>query len=217
MINSHVISFLALAALLTITPGSDVVLVLRNSISRDSRAGLWTAAGICSGFFVQPLLAALGLAAIFVRSAAAFDAVKWAGSAYLIYLGAQSLRSAYTHWRGKGTIGSPINGDSLKEVCSPWISFREGLLTNALNPKIAVFYFAILPQFIDPGDPVLLKSLLLAGAHYVMGAIWLTFLAIMAGKAKRLLMRRTVRTTFDATSGAVLIGFGFKLATTRSS
>jgi threonine/homoserine/homoserine lactone efflux protein len=214
MFDAQFMAFLGLAVLFTLTPGADTMLTLRNAVTRGTRGGLWTMAGICSGFFVQPMLAALGLAALFVRSEWAFSIVKWAGALYLLYLGVQSLRSGWRYWRGRHDVKNPNEVAELEWV-NPWVSFREGLLSNALNPKIAIFYFALLPQFMKPGDPVLLKSLLLAGSHYLMGAIWLSTLALLAGRASMMLRRPRVRAFMDGLSGFALLGFGIRLATAR--
>src|SRR4051794_31950753 len=141
MFDSMFWAFIALAAFLTITPGADTVLTLRNTLSGGTRAGLWTMAGVCSGFFFQPLLAALGVAALFVKLPLAFAVVKIAGAFYLVYLGVQSLHEAICLLRSR----TPIEKRFVRAAtgASAWKSYREGLLTNALNPKISVFYFAV--------------------------------------------------------------------------
>jgi threonine/homoserine/homoserine lactone efflux protein len=208
-------SFLALALLLTITPGADVVLTIRNSLSGGSKDGLWTMAGICSGFFVQPVLASLGVAALLVNSATAFNLVKFAGAAYLTYLGSRSLLSAWRWWVQE-TNSEPMDVPIESSKTRRWVRYREGLLTNALNPKIAVFYFAVLPQFINPGDPVLLKSLLMSASHYLIGVVWLSSLALVAGQARELFLKPKTRATCEAISGLTMIGFGLKLATSEA-
>jgi threonine/homoserine/homoserine lactone efflux protein len=120
------------------------------------------------------------VAALFIKLPLAFAAVKFAGALYLVYLDGQSLREAARLWKARYRevpVGARTNSDS-------WKRYREGLLTNALNPKIAVFYFAVLPQFIKAADPVLLKLLLMAGCHYLMGALWLSGVALAAGKSR---------------------------------
>lgn len=223
MFDSRFLAFLLLAGVLTLTPGADTMLALRNAIARGKRGGLWTVVGIGTGFFVQPMLAALGLAAILVRSKVAFDIVKWAGSLYLAYLGVQSLRGAVTSWRARKQI--PESNAKSEEPGlpgfaqpddSPGACFRQGLLTNALNPKIGVFYFAILPQFLKSGDPVFAKSLLMAASHYVMGMLWLSGLVLLAARVRGLFARPAVRIAMDALSGFVLIGFGIRLAAARA-
>lgn len=211
MFDQQFLAFLLLAALLTITPGADTILTLRNSLSGGVRAGLWTAAGVCSGFFVQPLLASLGVAALFVESQTAFNVVKFAGAAYLAYLGLQSLRSAW-RWLSLEAGAELARVQSPLSERSPWAAFREGALTNALNPKIAVFYFAVLPQFVSPGQAVLFKSLAMSAAHYLMGFVWLAALACVAGRARALFLRPQIRAAFDSLVGFAMLAFGLKLA-----
>ena len=213
MFDSLFWAFLALAALLTISPGADTVLTLRNTLSGGTRAGLCTMAGICSGFVFQPLLATLGVAALFVRLPVAFAAVKMAGAFYLVYLGIQSLREAIRLWKTRNHDTGQV---SLTSRASGWKRYREGLLTNALNPKIAVFYFAVLPQFIKPGDPVFLKSFLMTFCHYAMGAVWLGGIAVCAGQLRTVLTRPRVKASLEAMSGLAMIGFGARLAFSRA-
>lgn len=213
MFDSLFWAFLVLAAVLTITPGADTVLTLRNTLAGGTRDGLWTMAGVCSGFVFQPLLAALGVAALFVRLPLAFAVVKVAGAIYLIYLGIQSLIEATRLWRKRSGLNQiePTNGHQNK-----WKRYREGLLTNALNPKIGVFYFAVLPQFIKAGDPVLLKSLLMTLCHYGMGVLWLGGIALAAGHLRHFLTRPRIKASLDGIAGLAMIGFGARLAFARA-
>jgi threonine/homoserine/homoserine lactone efflux protein len=212
MFDSLFWAFIALAALLTVTPGADTVLTIRNTLASGTRAGLCTMAGICSGFMFQPLLATLGVAALFVRLPLAFAVVKTAGALYLVYLGIQSLHEAIRLCRSR-TDSETVTPAAAK--VSGWKRYREGLLTNALNPKIAVFYFAILPQFIKPGDPILMKSLLMTFCHYAMGMIWLGGMALCAGQLRSVLVRPGVKAALEALSGVAMIGFGARLALSR--
>jgi len=214
MFDSLFWAFIALAAVLTITPGADTVLTLRNTLSGGTRDGLWTMAGICSGFVFQPLLAVLGVAALFVKLPVAFEVVKFAGAIYLIYLGLQSLREAAKLFRTNRAAQPDVSATPRRASAAK--RYREGLLTNALNPKISVFYFAVLPQFIKAGDPVLLKSLLMTLCHYVMGMIWLGGIAICAGQLRSVLVRPRVKATLEGISGLAMIGFGARLALARA-
>lgn len=213
MFDSLFWGFIALAAVLTITPGADTVVTLRNTLSGGTRDGLCTMAGICSGFLFQPLLATLGVAALFVRLPVAFAVVKMIGAFYLVFLGIQSLREAGRLWNTHNHEQTKLH---LTGQSSGWKRYREGLLTNALNPKIAVFYFAVLPQFIKPGDPALLKSLLMTFCHYAMGVMWLGGIAVCAGQLRTLLTRPRVKASLEAVSGLAMIGFGARLAFSRA-
>jgi RhtB (resistance to homoserine/threonine) family protein len=210
MFDSQVIAFTGIAALLTITPGADTMLVIRNVLGRGGRAGVLTTLGICSGLFIHASLSALGLSVILVKSAAAFQIVKYIGAGYLIFLGIQSI------WRifGKEEKGlTPI--EHYKEGSASNLakkSMMEGFLNNILNPKVAVFYLAFLPQFISAGDPVFQKSMLLASIHAIEGIIWLSFVSIFLGRIKTFFIRPKTRKVLEGVSGVVLIGFGLRLS-----
>jgi RhtB (resistance to homoserine/threonine) family protein len=213
MINPQVLAFTGIAAILTLTPGADTMLVMRNVLARGQRAGILTAVGICSGLFFHATLSALGLSLILVRSAVVFEMVKLTGACYLIFLGGQSLWRALHHGASKvPDTHESIVIEQKKESCR---SIVEGLLTNVLNPKVAIFYLAFLPQFISPGDPVLAKSVMLAGIHFTLGIIWLSLVTVFLGRMRALLTRPRVRGAIEATTGAVLIAFGVRLAMER--
>ena len=212
MVDNQVLAFTGIAAILTLTPGADTMLVMRSVFARGQRAGLLTTLGICSGLYFHATLSALGLSLILVRSAAAFEVVKLVGACYLIYLGGQSLWQAF---RSGARELSPDGGAVAKQKKEWWQSFLEGLLTNVLNPKVAIFYLAFLPQFISPSDPVLAKSLLLAGIHFMLGVVWLSFVTMFLGRVRALLARPRVQRAIEATAGAVLIAFGVRLAMER--
>ena len=213
MFDSSMLTFTGIALLLTITPGADTMLVMRSVVARGQRAGLLTTIGICCGLFVHASLSAVGLSVILVRSAAAFEFVKLVGAAYLIFLGVQSLWRVMHHQsrvaddapleRGHGTARTKRR------------PFLEGLLTNVLNPKVAVFYLAFLPQFIRPGDPVLLKSVFLASIHFLLGLLWLSLVTLVLGRLRAVLTRPHIQQRLEAITGIILIAFGVRLALER--
>ncbi|MBI9082338.1 MAG: LysE family translocator [Desulfobacterales bacterium] len=209
MIDSQILAFTGLAALLTISPGADTMLVIRSVLARGRGAGIATTFGICCGLFVHATLSAAGLSLIILKSALAFDMLKLAGAGYLIFLGVQSLRQLSAH---PAKADAPLQGKAEPSQKTARRAFMEGMLNNLLNPKAAVFYLAFLPQFINPGDPVLAKSLLLAGIHFVMGIVWLSLVSLFLGKLKNLIVGGSFRRWLEATSGAVLIGLGVSLA-----
>jgi threonine/homoserine/homoserine lactone efflux protein len=168
IIDHQIIAFAGIAALLTITPGQDTVLVIRNVMAQGQRAGLLTTFGICCGLFVHATLSAVGLSLILLKSATAFEVVKLLGAAYLIWLGARSLRQAL-----RGSNRAFEKSIPKQRSANGWPCFVQGFLTNILNPKVAVFYLAFLPQFIGPGDWVFGKSMLLALIHWVEGILLL--------------------------------------------
>lgn len=213
MFDSQMVAFTGIALLLTITPGADTMLVIRSVVARGQRAGLLTTFGICCGLFIHATLSAIGLSVVLVRSAAAFEIVKFVGAAYLIVLGVQSIWQAI---RPLSEVGEPARSDHGPALTmTKWRAFLEGLLTNVLNPKVAVFYLAFLPQFITPDDPVLLKSILLAGIHFVLGILWLSLVTLLLGQLRTVLTRPHIQRRLEAVTGAVLIAFGVRLALER--
>jgi RhtB (resistance to homoserine/threonine) family protein len=203
---SDVLAFALVAGLMTVLPGADTLLVVRNSLRGGRRDGLATVAGICSGLYGHALLSALGVSAILAHSAAAFAALKIAGACYLAWLGIQSIRSAL---RGSA-MPAPERTATARVPASR--SFGEGFLTNLLNPKVVVFYLALLPQFMQPEDHVLAKSLLLATIHLVEGLAWLGGVAWLVDRSRRLFVSRTLRRWLDAACGGLLIALGLRLS-----
>lgn len=209
MFDAQVLAFVGIAAVLTITPGADTLLVMRSVLQRGRRAGFITTLGICMGLFVHAVISALGLSIILVRSATAFEIVKWVGAAYLIFLGLQSLWSALRQQNSepsKSDVGASKGSRQ---------AFLEGLLTNILNPKVAIFYLAFLPQFISAGDPVLAKSILLAGLHFAMGIVWLSLITLLLAQLRSVLTHPRTKRLIEGFAGTVLIGFGLRLALER--
>ncbi len=209
MIDSQVLAFALAAAALTIAPGQDTMLVLRNVLRGGRRDGVATTFGICSGLFVHATLSALGVSVLLTRSATAFSVVKLAGACYLGWLGLQSLFRA-----ARPSSPSEVL-DQTAYVTKSKHCFLEGLLSNVLNPNTAVFYLAFLPQFIKATDPVLQKSMILASIHFAEAILWLTILSFLSDAARQLVSRSAVRRWLDALCGSMLIVFGARLAFER--
>jgi threonine/homoserine/homoserine lactone efflux protein len=157
---------------------------------------------------VQGLAAAAGLGALVVRSQPLFEVIRWAGVGYLAYLGVQALRSAVA---GRYPADELTAGTGTAQRLAGW---RQGFLSNITNPKVLVFYLAVLPQFLTPdsGVPTLV---LLALTHAVLGLLYLLLLVAGMHRARAVLGRRRVRRALDAVTGTVLLGFGVRLATER--
>jgi RhtB (resistance to homoserine/threonine) family protein len=199
--------FVGIAALLTITPGADMAMVSRSVLSGGRREAFATTLGILAGCLVWAVVSAAGVAAVLATSKTAYDALRLAGAAYLVWLGVQSLLAARRgDYRDVGEVPSPARRTS---------AFRQGLLTNLFNPKIAIFYSTFLPQFIGPGDPALLISMLLAGVHIGFGLIWLTGYAWLLDRAVTAFKSSRVRRALDAVTGTVLVALGLRLAAER--
>jgi RhtB (resistance to homoserine/threonine) family protein len=195
---------LAVLALLTISPGADMALVAKITLERGRRDALLATMGICSGLLVHATASALGLSVILATSAEAFTVVKLVGAAYLVYLGVQSLRSCLRH--------ETVATVAPRRATAP---FAQGLLSNVLNPKVAVFYLTFMPQFMSPGDNVLARSLAFAAAHGMMGIVWLTAYACVLSRISVVLGRGDVRRWLERVTGGVLVALGLRLALER--
>lgn len=224
--DSRFIAFLGIAALLTIIPGADTALVTKNAIARGRTAAFFTTFGICFGCLCHATASALGLSLVLRESARLYGWMKLAGAAYLVYLGGRALWAAAKGQKdslaeiesGSGSRQPPETQHAafLQRQRSARVrSFGEGLFTNLLNPKVAIFYLTFLPQFIAPGESVLRKSLFLAGIHVLMGLIWLCSYAILLDRMSSVLARPSFKRRLEAITGGVLVAFGLRLAMER--
>lgn len=199
-------SFLVFAVVLIVVPGPDFAVVTKNALSSGRRSGAWASVGVATSNAVQGVVAVVGLGALIVASAPVFTAIKWAGVVYLGFLGLQALRSAR---RGRYPTGqeTTTNGGP-KAAVHGW---RQGFLSNISNPKVLVFYLAVLPQFL-PASAAVWQILLLALTHALLGLAYLLLLVTGLHRARRLLTRRPVRRGLDVGTGIALLGFSARLA-----
>jgi threonine/homoserine/homoserine lactone efflux protein len=202
--------FVAVAALLVVTPGVDMALVSKNALLHGRRVALLTALGINAGIVVWTAAAALGVAALIRASATAFTVLKLAGAAYLVYLGLQTIWLSRRGHRRNGGADDPG-----ARRLGPPSGFRQGLLSNLANPKIAVFFTSFIPQFVSPGQSVVLNSLALGAIFNLLGVVWLVVFALLVSRAGGLLRRPKVKAALDRLTGLVLVGLGVRLATER--
>ncbi len=198
-------AFLLAITLLTLTPGIDTVLVIKNASRSGGRDGVVTSLGICLGLFVHATFSAVGISAILLQSAELFMAVKWIGAAYLIWLGIGALKAAL-----KGDASVAIDATGLK-MSNLTRSLKEGFLSNVMNPKTAVFYLAFLPQFIDPQYSPFLQAMSMAAIHFFIAMVWQCGLAGAVSSAKRFFASSTAMRWMEGISGSVLIFLGSKL------
>jgi threonine/homoserine/homoserine lactone efflux protein len=199
--------FLVLAILVIVTPGPDMTLVTRNALKAGRRSALLTSLGTVTGLLVWTAAAAIGIAAILEANAVAFTVVRLAGASYLGYLGIRALISA---WRdGARNAEIPVDRSAIVRVNSP---YGQGLLTNILNPKIAVLFTSLIPQFIIPGtSSVAFDSLELAGIFTAMGLGWLIVFSIFVSTAGSVIRRPRIKKILDTITGAALIGLGIRV------
>jgi threonine/homoserine/homoserine lactone efflux protein len=193
------IAYVAVVVLVVVTPGQDTALTIRNTLAGGRRAGDFSAFGVVTGQATWTIAAAAGLSALLIASAPAFEAVKLAGGAYLVYLGITTLRrtSRAPHARRLGAAGA----------------YRQGLLSNLGNPKIAVFFTSLLPQFGASFATLLELGTVLCAVTLV----WLTLYAFAVAKAGDVLRRPRVRRALDTVTGAVLVALGIRVALERAA
>lgn len=204
--QANIPAFMGVAAFILVTPGPDTALVTKNALIYGRRAGLATSFGVASGLLVWTIASALGIAAVVHASATAYETLKLIGAAYLVWLGIQALRSAGRHATARGEAPGRRPLDARR-------GFRQGLISNLANPKVAVLFTSLLPQFIGGGQPVLLPFLLLGGLFVAMTVTWMSAYALMAAKAGGLLTRPRVKAALDRITGLVLVALGLRLAT----
>jgi threonine/homoserine/homoserine lactone efflux protein len=199
--------FIATAVVLILTPGQDTFFILGRSLSGGRADGVAAALGISAGSVIHTILAALGLSALLATSPYAFMAVKFAGAAYLIFIGVKALLSR---------AALPSADDSTAQD-GRWSSFRQGIVSNVLNPKVALFFLALMPQFIAAGSDDKVTAFLVLGFTFVtLGVIWCVILAIAAARLRSAILRRpSMRTILNRVAGAMFIALGLKLATAR--
>ena len=204
-------AYLIAITLLTITPGVDTMLIIRNTSRGGFRDGAVSSFGICSGLFVHAGISAVGISMILLHTAWAFTGLKLVGACYLMWLG-------INNWKGVLTtkqLALESHRQSGFTDFKPLRSLREGFLSNVLNPKTAVFYMAFLPQFITPSGSALMQSLALAGCHFMIAMVWQCFLAMTVNQAGKWLQKPRVSRIMGGVTGTVMIAFGLKLAVDR--
>jgi threonine/homoserine/homoserine lactone efflux protein len=202
----ELLAFLGVSALVIVTPGQDTALTIRSTLVGGRRAGVLTALGVSTGQSVWTLAASAGITALLIASEPAFLAVKIAGAAYLVFLGAQMLVRALRR------SPDPFEAVRLGSGLSPATAYRQGVLSNLGNPKMAVFFTSLLPQFAPDSGPRFATFLALGLCFCALTAAWLTGYAFAVARAKDVLLRSRVRRAIDTLTGVVLVGLGIRLA-----
>ncbi|MFI7702311.1 LysE family translocator [Nonomuraea sp. NPDC049480] len=201
-IAGSVWSFAAVVALLTLTPGLDTALILRTSLVAGRRPAWGVTLGIQLGTLAWGVLTAAGLSALLAASRPAYEVLRWAGVAYLVWMGVRMILAKQHDLP-----------DQQRQEVGFRRAFGRGLTTNLLNPKVGAFYVAMLPQFIPDGAPHAVMGLLLAGVHVAEGLVWSAALIGFASLMSGFLRSAAVRRILDRLTGVVIVGFGVRLAT----
>ena len=202
------VTFLPVAALLSLTPGAATAMVVRSAVRGGRRRAFFTTAGNSIGVLAWAACVAAGIATVIATSAEAFTAVKLVGGAFLIVMGARSLRTSHPAPPAGGDAG-PIAIDSDQKA------LRDGLVTSLANPKLAVFFVALFPQFVPPRGAVFPTAFGMAAVIVAVDLVWYSILALVVSRAKRALVDGPWQRRIDRLTGAVLVGLGFRLALER--
>jgi threonine/homoserine/homoserine lactone efflux protein len=221
MASIDLVAFLGISILVIVTPGQDTALTIRNTLLGGRGGGVATAAGVSTGQLTWTIATSAGLAALLVTSEPVFMVLKWAGAAYLVFLGLQALHAALSPG-SRSVSPSPSGGANVVRVAgfparagSGRGLYLQGVLSNLGNPKMVVFFSSLLPQFVAPGQATFARLLVLGLIFCSMTFVWLSFYAVVVARAGDFLRRDRVRRALEATTGLVLIGLGVRLATER--
>lgn len=212
------VPYLGTVAVLTVTPGPDMLLVLRNGLRAGTRVAWFTGLGCCLGVAVHATAAIFGLSAVLSASAGAYAVVKTVGALYLAYLGVRMLLAA---WRPATETETETEAEAPEATVTPTgtgtairlgEAFRQGLLSNLLNPKIALLFLTLLPQFVGADEPRLRTTAALAAVFLAVALVWWRLFTLLLGPVSRVLRGARARRLLDGVAGTLLVGIGAKVA-----
>ncbi|MNI57040.1 Threonine efflux protein [compost metagenome] len=198
---NDLVTFTVLVIFIVMSPGIDFALITKRTLSDGKKDGFKIALGIAAGVLVHTIAAALGLSLIIMKSAVAFEVVKYVGAIYLIYMGIMSF----------------IKKRNLIETDDPSVQFKkksafmQGLISNTLNPKVAIFFLTFLPQFVVPDYNPSLQFLIMGLCYIVLSIVWFTTIVLMLSYIRKWLMSPRVQNIIDKVTGLVLVGFGLNM------
>lgn len=204
---NNILAFVAVATLLVVSPGPNGFLIAKTVPLSGRKAGIANIWGFVAAFYLHGTLSIFGISVLLVQSAQAFFVFKLLGAAYLIWIGIKALVSAF---KGSAITVNPSPQKEPKAI-SMKVAFSEGFLTNALNPKVSMFYLAAFPQFISLTEPAI-NAYALVAAHSMVNFVWFSLMVIMFSRIKRVANNATYKKWLNSITGIVFIGFGFKLA-----
>jgi threonine/homoserine/homoserine lactone efflux protein len=207
-LTGPLLAFLGISVLVIATPGPDTAVTIRNTLLGGRAAGIATAAGVAMGQAIWALATSAGIVALLVASEPLFLAVKYAGAAYLMWLGLQSLRAAFRPSLNPGAAQVPA-----ARSLAPSVAFGQGVVSDLSNPKMAAFFTSLLPQFAPTGDTSFAGLAALGLLFSLMTLLWLVGYALAIARVGNVLRRPAIRRALEGLTGATLIGLGLKLAT----
>jgi threonine/homoserine/homoserine lactone efflux protein len=206
LLDADVLGFMGVALVVVLVPGPDMALVTSYALTGGRADARWAALGVNAGILVHAAAAALGISALLMASSTAYTVVKVAGAVFLIYLGVKMLLGL----RKRDTAEITGRAPSMRIASSP---FWQGFWSNVLNPKVAILFLSLLPQFVDPSDPVVAKTLLLSGIFLAMGLVWLVTFAALMSRLAGVMRSERIRKRLEAVTAAVLIALGLRVVT----
>jgi threonine/homoserine/homoserine lactone efflux protein len=204
-------AFLGVSVLVICTPGQDTALTIRSTMLGGRRGGIFTALGVSTGQAIWALATSAGVVAILLASEPVFLGLRYAGSAYLVLLGVQSLWAAFRPHAAGGASASR----NPRRLLTPSTAYRQGVISNLGNPKMAAFFTSLLPQFAPQDGPAFVTLFALGLLFSVMTLTWLVGYAFAVARARNVLQRPRIRRALDGITGAALVGLGLRLATER--
>lgn len=210
MTLSTILAFMTVTALLVISPGPNGVLIAKTVPTSGKLAGFVNIAGFVTAFYIHGAFVLFGLSVILMRSAELFFLVKMIGAAYLCYIG---LKALYQAWQGSIATHAVAPARSRRTLV---MAYLDGLLTNALNPKVSMFYIAALPQFLPIEHTTAANVFLLVSLHSMINVVWFSTMVLVFSRLSRFASSGRVERWIKTVTGVVFIGFGLKLATIRA-
>jgi len=195
--------FVITCVFLIILPGPDTAIMTKNTLTVGKQGGFKTMIGICCALSIHTLTAIVGLSAIIAKSALLFSIFKYIGAVYLIYLGIKSLWTLRNQEATETVVKIKYKNTS---------SFKQGFLTNLLNPKIAVFFLTFLPQFVNPGSHAFMPFLILGMTYIILTIVWYLFYIYLLNQISAFMKKPKTQKVIEGITGTILIGFGIKLA-----
>jgi threonine/homoserine/homoserine lactone efflux protein len=212
MFDARYFAYATISALLVMSPGATMAVVMEAAVEEGRVAALYTVLGVNIGNSTLAVSSALGMSFVFTHWPWTLQLVRAAGAGYLTYLGLRALRNA---WRGFARPADPQDraSDEPQVAREPRraAGITRGITTNLLNPPVILFYMTFLPQFIAPGDPFLSRFVVLAATHVSMSLVWLSMYAVALGVLAERMARPAVRRTLEGVTGLLLVGFGARL------
>lgn len=206
---SEILAFVAAATLLVTLPGPNGVLIAKTVPTSGRHAGFANIAGFFAAFYVHGILSIMGISIILVKSATAFTIVKYLGAAYLCWIGLKALWSSFQGIERLAKVAPARRPRTILKA------FAEGFLTNGLNPKVSMFYLAVFPHFITLSEQAVSSALLLVFLHSMINVVWFGSMVLLFSRLSSLARHGRFQRWLKRATGAVFIGFGFKLATYR--